>query len=144
MDKYHINAEGNPGKCSAKVKCPFGGDEAHYFSKEAAQKAFEDATKSEALKVWKKKVVHAPEAEPTSSQSGGGIGHGGFHGKSSAAPASSPATGYGFHGATTPSKPKAAPAKRAPMTGHGGFHGHTTMPSTGHGGYGVSRGGHGF
>lgn len=136
MDKFHINAEGNPGKCSAKVKCPFGGDEVHYFSKEAAQKAFEDATKSEALKVWKKKTVTAPESETSAPTT---IGHG-FHGQPTAAPAASPATGYGFHGATTPVAPKATPTKRAPITGHGGFHGHTTAPW----GSGAGRGGHGF
>lgn len=129
MDKFHINAEGNPGKCSAKVKCPFGGDDAHYFSKEAAQKAFEDATKSEALKVWKKKTIAStePTEDPTAA-----IGHGGFHGKTKA----TPSTGYGFHGATTPPAPKPAPAKRAPITGHGGFHGHTTAPVYGRGGHG--------
>jgi hypothetical protein len=117
MDKFHINAEGNPGKCTAKVKCPFGGDDAHYFSKEAAQKAFEDATKSEALKVWKKKTIVAPEAAETPATA---IGHGGFHGRAASTPVASPATGYGFHGATMPPAPKAAPARRpSDDLGHG-------------------------
>lgn len=124
MDKFHINAEGNPGKCTAKVKCPFGGDDVHYFSKEAAQKAFEEATKTEALKVWKKKATHAPDAPDASAPPAATIGHGGFHGRGAATPA---ASGYGFHGATMPPAPKAAPAKRAPADlGHG-------RPSYGHG-----------
>lgn len=41
-DKFHVNpATGNPNKCTATKSCPFGGDEKHYFSKEAAHAAFE-------------------------------------------------------------------------------------------------------
>jgi hypothetical protein len=41
-DKFHVNPEtGNPNKCTAKKACPFGGDDKHYFSKEAAHEAFE-------------------------------------------------------------------------------------------------------
>lgn len=42
MAKYHINPEtGNPGKCTAQVKCRFGGDAAHYGSAEEARSAYE-------------------------------------------------------------------------------------------------------
>lgn len=133
MDKYHINPEtGNPGLCSAKVKCPFGGDDVHYFSKEAAQKAFEDATKDEALKAWKKKKVHhEPEVEepvvfPADATPDNSIGHGRssyFHG----------------HVSTPAPAPKAKP-KRNTGIGHGGFHGYTTDPWSS----GAGRGGHGF
>lgn len=41
-DRFHVNPEtGNPNKCTAKKACPFGGDDKHYFSKEAAHAAFE-------------------------------------------------------------------------------------------------------
>lgn len=41
-EKYHVNPEtGNPNKCTATKQCRFGGDDKHYFSKEAAQLAFE-------------------------------------------------------------------------------------------------------
>lgn len=41
--KFHINpATGEPGKCSAENGgCPFGGEDNHYTSKEAARAAFE-------------------------------------------------------------------------------------------------------
>lgn len=129
MDKYHINPEtGNPGLCSAKVKCPFGGDDVHYFSKEAAQKAFEDATKDEALKAWKKKkVVVEPEVETPAVAPNANAGHGRrssyFHG----------------HVSTAPPAPKAKP-KRIPGIGHGGFHGYATDPPSNRSGFG----GHGY
>lgn len=42
MSKYHVNPEtGNAGPCSAKVQCPFGGDEAHYDTPDDARKAYE-------------------------------------------------------------------------------------------------------
>jgi hypothetical protein len=139
MDKYHINPEtGNPGLCSAKVKCPFGGDDVHYFSKEAAQKAFEESTKSEALKAWKKKVTHAPEPEepvdfPADATPDTNAGHGRstyFHGHVST-PKNKPAPSYGhggFHGYTAPPAPAPAKPKKQPMTDYG--HGRT---SYGHG-----------
>jgi hypothetical protein len=123
MDKYHINPEtGNPGLCSAKIKCPFGGDDVHYFSKEAAQQAFEEATKTEALKAWKKKKVN-PEPEQVAAPDTN-IGHG--------------RSTY-FHGyVSTPApKPKAKPRDNPTYGSHG-------MPSSGgHGGYGSGFGGHG-
>lgn len=43
MTKFHINPEtGEAGECSAQTgNCPFGSDEEHYTSKEAARAAFE-------------------------------------------------------------------------------------------------------
>lgn len=42
--KYHVNDEGNVGKCGAKNSCPFGGEtgfEDHYATPEEAKKAYE-------------------------------------------------------------------------------------------------------
>jgi hypothetical protein len=42
MARFHLNAEGEPKPCTAKVQCPLGGGEAdHYPSKDEARKAFE-------------------------------------------------------------------------------------------------------
>lgn len=42
MSKFHINENGDPGKCSAKKgNCPFGGPNDHFDSKEAARTAYE-------------------------------------------------------------------------------------------------------
>lgn len=42
MARFHINNAGNAGLCRAtKGGCPFGGDDAHYPSKESAREAFE-------------------------------------------------------------------------------------------------------
>ncbi len=42
MAKFHVSTDGNPRVCTAsKGNCPFGGDENHYTSKEAARAAFE-------------------------------------------------------------------------------------------------------
>ena len=42
MAKYHVNPEtGNANVCRARKNCPFGGDEAHYPTKEAARQAYE-------------------------------------------------------------------------------------------------------
>lgn len=40
--RYHVNPEtGNPNKCNATVKCPFGGEEAHFSTKQDAAAHFE-------------------------------------------------------------------------------------------------------
>lgn len=40
--KYHINPEtGNPGRCTAKKQCRFGGEAAHYSSEKEARDAYE-------------------------------------------------------------------------------------------------------
>lgn len=41
MAKYHITAKGNPGLCRATKRCPLGGENEHYSTKEEAQKAYE-------------------------------------------------------------------------------------------------------
>ena len=42
MAKFHINGKGEPGPCSAQADgCPFGGEESHYSSPEAAREAYE-------------------------------------------------------------------------------------------------------
>jgi hypothetical protein len=68
MNKYHINEKGVPGVCTAKVKCQFGGDAQHYFSPEAAQKAFELSMATETVPSAKKKA--AENSVPVPSESG--------------------------------------------------------------------------
>ena len=41
MAKYHINYKGEAGLCRAEKNCPFGGDEDHFVSPEAARAAYE-------------------------------------------------------------------------------------------------------
>lgn len=44
MAKYHVNAAGEAGPCRAtKGGCPFGGEDEHYSSPEAARAAFEES-----------------------------------------------------------------------------------------------------
>ncbi len=44
MAKYHISTDGNPRVCTASDgKCPLGGNEDHFTSKEAARAAFEES-----------------------------------------------------------------------------------------------------
>lgn len=49
MSKFHINTKGEPGRCSAAVQCPFGGESDHYSSPERAREAFESLQKSNEL-----------------------------------------------------------------------------------------------
>ena len=54
MARFHINAKGEPGKCSAQSgNCPFGGDTDHYNSLDEAQSAFEKTMASETFTVVK-------------------------------------------------------------------------------------------
>lgn len=39
--RFHINGKGEPGVCSALIKCRFGGQDNHYPTSEAARAAFE-------------------------------------------------------------------------------------------------------
>lgn len=42
MAKFHIDPSGNPGKCRARIRCPWGDLEAdHYPSERTARKAYE-------------------------------------------------------------------------------------------------------
>ena len=44
MAKYHVSTDGNPRVCTASEgKCPLGGNENHFTSKEAARAAFEES-----------------------------------------------------------------------------------------------------
>jgi len=64
MGKYHINPKtGNPGKCSATVNCPFGGESEHYETTTLARKAFEQRqdeftlTPAAQIKLFKRQLV---------------------------------------------------------------------------------------
>lgn len=46
--KWHVNRKGETGKCSAKLECPFGGDDKHFDSREQAQSYYEQ-TQSKSL-----------------------------------------------------------------------------------------------
>lgn len=54
MTKYHVNSAGEPGACSAKIECPFGGDQQHYSNPDNARKAFELSMAGETIKTTKK------------------------------------------------------------------------------------------
>jgi len=42
MAVYHLNPQGNPGRCKAELdNCPFGSPDEHYITKKAAITAFE-------------------------------------------------------------------------------------------------------
>lgn len=62
MAIYHITKAGNPGICRAQHgKCPFGGDDSHYTSKEAAWEAIEKSNESAPKRLSKSK---APRKTP--------------------------------------------------------------------------------
>lgn len=65
---YHVNEEGNPGKCSAKSgNCPFGGEDSHFTSPEAARHSYEEkqSKKEQAVNSWKRKPkVNVKPATP--------------------------------------------------------------------------------
>lgn len=48
MSKYHVNSKGETGKCSAKTKCPFGGETGveNHFSTEKEARAFYETTQT--------------------------------------------------------------------------------------------------
>lgn len=41
MTKFHINVNGEPAICKAKIACPLGGVEDHYPTRESARDGFE-------------------------------------------------------------------------------------------------------
>lgn len=66
MSKYHVNSNGEAGKCRAqKGNCPFGGETEHYDSIEKAQAAAEKQLEQEFSDV--STVVKAPEQSDTSN-----------------------------------------------------------------------------
>lgn len=54
--KYHINDAGDPGPCSAKIKCRFGGSKEHYPTPEDAAKAYEEKMAKEIVSTNSKKT----------------------------------------------------------------------------------------
>jgi hypothetical protein len=59
MAKYHLNKNGDTGLCSAaKGNCPFGGDEDHFTSPEAARSAFEASQNAFETPLQKAKTAH--------------------------------------------------------------------------------------
>jgi hypothetical protein len=70
MSKFHINASGEAGKCSAtQGKCPFGGESQHYDSAEVARVAFELSMAGKSLPTVSKrtqKTVATKRGEPIS------------------------------------------------------------------------------
>lgn len=58
---FHINENGDPGKCKAsKGKCPFGGEHQHYDTVEKAQQAFELSMAGSTLATPQKKTEAKP------------------------------------------------------------------------------------
>jgi hypothetical protein len=46
MAKFHVSPNsGEAGECKAKLQCPFGGDDKHFPTKEAARQSFEETMK---------------------------------------------------------------------------------------------------
>lgn len=64
MSKFHINTKGEPGRCSAEVQCPFGGESDHYSSPERAREAFESLHKSNELTTLSKPDAKDYYVEP--------------------------------------------------------------------------------
>jgi len=123
---YHVNEEGNPGRCSAKSgNCPFGGEDSHFTSAEAARHSYEEnqSKKEQAVQSWKRKPVSKPQVNPEPVYTGHG----------------SPRGGHGMPDLGTPTpSPRAKrtpkPSITAPSTGHGNYSGHGRPTySTGHG-----------
>ena len=56
---YHISKDGNPGKCTARIRCPFGGIHNHFHSPVDARLAFEDA--QEVIQKGKSQVLETLE-----------------------------------------------------------------------------------
>ena len=74
MKKYHINAKGEAGACSAKKGgCPFGGEDEHFTTPEAARASYES----------KQEAAHKEENEKwTASELNKAISRIPLHGKS--------------------------------------------------------------
>lgn len=63
MSKFHINTDGNPGKCRAESNgCPFSSDEDHYSTREEAASAYESSMSSKNVSTHKT-AVNTPNAK---------------------------------------------------------------------------------
>lgn len=61
MAKYHVNPNtGRPSACGAVTKCPFGGAEDHYESRDAAQAAYEKQQQKQEVPQPAKKKISVP------------------------------------------------------------------------------------
>ena len=58
MAKYHISKSGKPAICRATKKCPLGGAESHYASKEEAQAAIDESNEREFGLISEDKTVN--------------------------------------------------------------------------------------
>lgn len=47
--KFHVNAAGEPGQCSAKINCPFGSSEEHFNTREEAREFYEKSQEATVL-----------------------------------------------------------------------------------------------
>lgn len=56
MAKFHLNYKGEPGVCSAKVNCPFGGEQDHFPSAQAARDAYEELMANHVSMIGKKSL----------------------------------------------------------------------------------------
>lgn len=50
MSKYHINKNGEPAICNARIQCPLADESEHYATPEDARKAFEEANSEKSIK----------------------------------------------------------------------------------------------
>lgn len=64
MAKFHLNGNGDPGLCKASQgNCPFGGDEEHYTSPEAARSAFEGSQNVSLSPLQKAQAAYAKASQ---------------------------------------------------------------------------------
>jgi hypothetical protein len=64
MAQFHVNSKGEAGKCAAtQGKCPFGGEDEHYTSLEAARDSFEGSMSEQQFTKFAAPDAHIKEAE---------------------------------------------------------------------------------
>lgn len=62
MGKFHIKANGEPGKCVAKPgNCKFAEDDDHHYTMDSARKAYEKANAKDTIESYNRK--HVPDSE---------------------------------------------------------------------------------
>lgn len=65
MAKFHIKANGEPGKCVAKPgNCKFAEDDDHHYTADAARKAFEKANAKDTIESYSRRYVSDSELSP--------------------------------------------------------------------------------